>query len=242
MIESLATQWKVLPLVGALAVAYMIQLLIYVGVAAAVIGMYGTVTRFFGYGALLDDRPLRPRQIRDEMLWSLGTCGVCAAYLVACLKLSTGLWPASWVSALIQVLTFSIFYDFYFYWVHRLLHTRFLARFHALHHRSVRVTSWAVHCLHPVEALTNHLPVLLFMLVWPTGIGMVIVFQVLLMLAPAIGHSNFDPYPDIKWLQAVKRWNRSHQRHHQLGEAGNYGFLAMHWDAVLGTSYAPDKH
>lgn len=244
MIESLVTQWKALAWPGAWAVAWLIQVLIYLGVAGGVLGVYGLLRRLSGRGALIDNRPLRPHQIRDEMLWSLGTCAVCATYLAICLPLSAGIWPESVWVALSQILAFTVFYDFYFYWVHRLLHTPALARIHALHHRSVRVTSWAVHSLHPVEAITNHLPVPLFMLVWPTGIGMIVLFQVMLMFAPSIGHSNFDPYPDTvpdsRLMQGVKRWNRSHQRHHMLGQGGNYGFLAMHWDAVFGTSYKPE--
>ncbi len=43
--------------------------------------------------------------------------------------------------------------SFYFYWIHRLLHTNALYRFHALHHRNTDIGPWSGLSMHPVEHL-----------------------------------------------------------------------------------------
>lgn len=236
-IESALTQWKELPVHWSFVVAYLMQLAIYVFFAAGTTLIFAISLRAFKNGAPLDVRPLRPNQIRFEVSHSLVTCAICAIYAVIGLRLSYGVWPASWLTAILQAAAFLVFYDFYFYWTHRLLHAPFFMRIHGVHHRSVRVTSWAVHSLHPVEAVINRLPALLFMLIWPTSISGMIFFHGLLMYLPSVGHSNFDPYPNLGWLRGVKDWHKFHQQHHMLGKPGNFGFLNRFWDKVFGTMY-----
>jgi len=43
--------------------------------------------------------------------------------------------------------------SFYFYWMHRFLHTDFMYRFHALHHRNNDIGPWSGLSMHPVEHL-----------------------------------------------------------------------------------------
>jgi Delta7-sterol 5-desaturase len=237
MLKTFAMQWKELPVQWGFFVAYLMHIAIYVFFAAGTTLIFATSLRVFKNGAPLDTRPLRPNQIRFEVSYSLVTCAICAVYTVVGLSISHGVWPASWLMAILQAVAFLTFYDFYFYWTHRLLHTPYFSRFHGIHHRSVRVTSWAVHSLHPVEASINHLPVVLFMLVWPTSISSMVFFHALLMSRPSVGHSNFDPYPNFSWLRGVKDWHKFHQQHHMLGQPGNFGFLNRFWDRVFGTGY-----
>lgn len=236
-IESLAAEWRELPVHWSFAVAYLMQIAIYVFFAAGITLLFSISLRVFKNGVHLDTRPLRSNQIRFEVSYSLMTCAICAVYTVVGLSLSHGVWPESWLTGTLQALAFLAFYDLYFYWTHRLFHTAFFLRFHGVHHRSVRVTSWAVHSLHPVEAAINHLPILLFMLVWPTSISGMVFFHGLLMYLPSVGHSNFDPYPNFSWLRGVKDWHQFHQQHHMLGQPGNFGFLNRFWDKIFGTVY-----
>ncbi len=86
-------------------------------------------------------------------------------------------------------------------------------------------------------ALINQLPFLFFVLAWPTGFGMIVLFQVVIMFMTASGHSNYDPFARSSGLPRAKAFWRFHQRHHQLGR-GNFGFMGLHWDLVFGTAQA----
>jgi Delta7-sterol 5-desaturase len=236
MIDALVSQWRALPPGEALAVAFAIHLALYVGIAALVALPYAFMHRVLGRGALLDPRPLRSGQVRRELGWALSTCAVYAVCLLICLRLSQRAAPRGWGMAIVQFGALNLFYDFCIYWMHRLMHTRRLRAFHGVHHRSVRPTVWSVHSLHPVEALSNQLPVLLFMLLWPAPVQMVILFQALaVMYGGALGHSNFDPWGDAAWLRPLKRYLAFHQRHHQFSR-DNYGFAGPHWDLLFGTA------
>jgi len=230
-----STNWKSLPAWQGLLLSFAIQLLVYLLVTAAVWAAYGLLRLHLNIGGLLDARPLKPGQIRQEMLRGISTCVIYAVYTFICLRLSSGLWPASWLAGATQLAVFLALYDFWFYWSHRALHTRAFAAFHGTHHRSVRVTPWSVHSLHPLEAPINQLPFLLFVLAWPTGFGMIVLFQVVIMFMTASGHSNYDPFAQSSGLPRAKAFWRFHQRHHQLGR-GNFGFMGLHWDFVFGTA------
>ena len=84
------------------------------------------------------------------MLWTLAS-GVVIWTLLECL-----LWW-SMANGFARTITFdtnpawfvAIFFlipvweSFYFYWIHRLLHTRWFYRFHALHHRNTDIGPWS---------------------------------------------------------------------------------------------------
>lgn len=105
---------------------------------------------------------------------------------------------------------------------------------HGEHHRSVRVTPWSVHSLHPLEATINQFPFVVFALLWPVGFGMIVLLQVVLMFMTASGHSNYDPFAQIDGLPSAKSFWRFHQRHHHAARR-NYGFMGLHWDIVFKT-------
>lgn len=229
MLESLIAQWQSLSLPAALLVGFGLQLLAYLSVVGGSYVLFGGLRRFFAVGQLLDDRPLRPGQFRHELSYSLSTCAVLGLYSVLCLNLSSSVWPASWLVGALQVLVFYALYDFYFYGWHRLLH-RALPRIHGQHHRSVRVTPWAVHSLHPLEAAGSYGPVVVFALVCDPGIATVLLVQYALVFQSTGGHSNYNPVQP----QALVHLFRFHQQHHAFGRS-NFGFAGTHWDRLFGT-------
>ena len=64
-------------------------------------------------------------------------------------------WP--WLLASLPVAI--VLHDAYFYWTHRLMHTRWLFRHvHVVHHRSRHPSPWAALSFHPLEALVQGAP------------------------------------------------------------------------------------
>lgn len=238
MIGSWIDAWMQMPALEAFVVAFAIHFGIYAALAGSFSMVYGGMLRYLKWGARIDTRPLRRNQVLTEIMWSILTCTIYAGFTLLALRIAAGALPDSWNIGFLQLAVMLVYYDFLTYWSHRLLHTRWFASFHRVHHHSVRATPWSVYCMHPVEAIINQLQVISFMLIWPTSIGLMLLFQFCAMFGGAIGHSNFDPFGKANWLALPKRFHRFHQRHHSLGR-DNFGFAGPHWDSVFGTSGPP---
>jgi sterol desaturase/sphingolipid hydroxylase (fatty acid hydroxylase superfamily) len=251
MLEAWITTWQAQSLVVSFAIAYLIQVVMYFGAATELTLVYGALRHYFKIGALIDTQPLQHQQLRHEITRSLGACLIYAATTLLYLKYSASfssadnIWPSSWSQGLIQIVGFLLLNDFCAYWTHRLLHTRQLATFHSPHHDFVRVTPWSALSLHPIEALLNQLPYLLFIGVLfifqlPIGIGTLLLLQLILMIGAANSHSNFDPaggrFAKLNEWKLLKNQTFFHQRHHRYGR-DNYGYMGPHWDHVFGTNY-----
>src|SRR5687767_12957124 len=106
-----------------------------------------------GIGRVLDPRPLQPGQLRRELAQS----GVSVLVFGLGMVFPWGLlqlgWArldadAGWRQVAAEVLVLAIWNDVHFWLNHRLLHTRWLRRFHGPHHRSVVTTPWATYSFH----------------------------------------------------------------------------------------------
>ena len=246
MLNTWIDQWLALPLALGFAVAWLVQVAMYVGAAGEISIVYGFLRRHLGIGGLIDSRPLPPGQLRQEIIRSLLVCPIFAAPTLLFLHypLAT-LWPGSWQQALWQIGGFLLLNDFCAYWTHRLLHVRGISKYHGAHHRSKRVTPWSALSMHPVEAALSQLPYLIFFgAVWsaglPMGIGTLLALQLLLMVGQANSHSNYDPFAHRDPFPGkFSRWLKSqtlfHQLHHRHGRE-NYGYMGPHWDYVFGTA------
>lgn len=244
MLQTWIEHWRMQPLPVAFLVAFGIQMAMYLGAAGEIAGVYALLRRRFGIGALIDTRPLAPRQLRDEIRRSLRACTIHAIPTVLFLHYSDTIWPASWREAAWQVAGFLLLNDFCAYWTHRLLHTPALLKHHSAHHRSRRVTPWSALSMHPVEALLAQLPYVIFLgVLWsaglPMGIGTLLGLQLILMVGQANSHSNYDPLAQYNGWPLLKRQTLFHQHHHRHGR-DNYGYMGPHWDHVFHTAAQPD--
>ncbi|QTN36196.1 sterol desaturase family protein [Cognatishimia activa] len=120
----------------------------------------------------------------------------------------------------------------YFYGIHRLLHSRLLYRFHALHHRNTDVGPWSGLSMHPVEHLLYFGTALIHFIV-PTHPVHVICHLMFFGLYAIVTHSGFEGL----WRNGKKRLhlgNFHHQMHHRFFEV-NYGTLEIPMDKLFGT-------
>ena len=120
----------------------------------------------------------------------------------------------------------------YFYAIHRLLHSRLLYRFHALHHRNTDVGPWSGLSMHPVEHLLYFGTALIHFIV-PTHPVHLICHLMFFGLYAIVTHSGFEGL----WRNGKKRLhlgNFHHQMHHRFFEV-NYGTLEIPMDKLFGT-------
>ena len=217
------------------ATVLVLQILLYLTAAGSVAIFYKLVS-LTGVGTKIEPRTNYPRQVPTEISWSLGTCGVIAAYFYVAFVFIEETYSQDWVAAAWQVLGFIVVYDFYMYVTHRALHSGWLRKFHARHHTAISATPWSCINMHPVEAVINYLPFLLFAILTPVSLIVLLGIHVYLIFGIANGHSNYSLMPIAKTPFLFRELTTFHQQHHSDGR-GNFGYLYTHWDWVFGTRH-----
>jgi sterol desaturase/sphingolipid hydroxylase (fatty acid hydroxylase superfamily) len=122
--------------------------------------------------------------------------------------------------------------SFYFYWMHRFLHTDVMYRFHALHHRNTDIGPWSGLSMHPVEHLFYFGSVLVHFGIasHPVHIIFHLMFYGLLAITT---HTGFEGVL-FRNKKRLHLGNFHHQIHHRYFEC-NYGNLDVPWDILFGS-------
>lgn len=191
------------------------------------------VTR--GAGEYLDQRPLYEGQIWSEIKYSIWACILFAMASLITRFLYSSVWPESALSLVVQLLAFTVFYESYSYFVHRLLHLKVFRSVHFIHHRSVRVTPWSAYCVHPVEAAFIGFSAPIFMYLFPMSLSVILTFHVIGMAFTMLIHSNFSFKRTTMISKVVNTYTTDHAMHHRKGSV-NYGFVSPLWDILFKTN------
>lgn len=129
-------------------------------------------------------------------------------------------------------------HDTYFYWTHRLMHSRRLFKlFHRTHHLSVHPTPLAAFAFHPLEAFVESFLFLLIPLFLPVHWSVLVLFTLFSLFMNVYGHLGFNLFrPERMRKFPLNLLNHSthHSWHHQYYR-GNYGFYLQFWDRIMGT-------
>jgi Delta7-sterol 5-desaturase len=187
--------------------------------------------------------------MRREASYSLGTLAVFAA-LGLCVV--AGVWQGQLViyrdpSAygltwlLVSLPLMIIWHDFYFYWTHRLMHTRWMLRHvHGVHHRSRNPSPWAAYAFHPLEALINGLVTPLALCVVPLHWSVLLLFSLHQIVRNAHGHLAVETMPRGFVRHGLFRHFTTTTHHHMHHETarGHYGLWFTWWDRWCGTERA----
>lgn len=129
-------------------------------------------------------------------------------------------------------------HDAYFYWLHRLMHNKFLFKFvHLVHHKSTNPSPWAAYAFHPIEAILESGIFVLLLFIMPLQDWHLIVFFICSLIYNVYGHLGFELYPkgfSKNWFGKWINTSVNHNMHHQYFE-GNYGLYFTFWDKLMGT-------
>lgn len=197
----------------------------------------------FGVGGVLDTRPLRPGQLRHEFVQS----GVSILIFGIGMVFPWGLLQLGWarldpdagaLQIAIEILVLMAWNDVHFWVNHRLLHTRWLRRFHLPHHRSVVTTPFSTYSFHPIEALMLGNVILLPMVLHEFSFWSLLAVPLFSLFFNCIGHANYDFFPRVSyahWFAASRR----HHLHHACYN-GNYGFQFTFMDRLFRTRLTAD--
>jgi sterol desaturase/sphingolipid hydroxylase (fatty acid hydroxylase superfamily) len=185
------------------------------------------------------------------MFWSaVSGCGIWTAYEVVTLWAFANdvipylNWETSPVWFVVLFLAIPLIRDAHFYFVHRLLHVKFLYRnAHYLHHKNVNIGPWSGLSMHPVEHVLYFSGILLHWLVISHPVHAIFHIQAT-GLTPALGHAGFDKFL-LGGKTALPLGQRYfHYLHHKYFECNYGGDGSVPLDKWFGSQHdgTPESH
>jgi sterol desaturase/sphingolipid hydroxylase (fatty acid hydroxylase superfamily) len=177
-----------------------------------------------------------------------------ASMFIACLPVTLGLyfqfegwamvpWTLRWWTALPLFILCMFLYDTWFYFMHRMLHTKMFYRFHALHHKSVAPSIWSTYSedLLDTALLQGFSTVIVFVVPFPPAI--LIAQRLFEHFNGLFGHAGFEYFASsAARYPSPMLCTTFHDQHHS-GFRYNYGNYFSFWDRMLGTiSPEYDRH
>lgn len=131
-----------------------------------------------------------------------------------------------------------LIHDTYFYWFHRLMHTKFGMKYiHITHHRSTNPSPWAAFAFSPAEAVIEAGIIVVFAFLFPVHPLTIMMFMIFMTVYNVYGHLGWELYPKGFHKSIIGRWintSVNHNLHHEKFE-GNYGLYFLFWDRWMGT-------
>lgn len=129
-------------------------------------------------------------------------------------------------------------HDTYFYWTHRLMHSKFGMKYiHRVHHQSTNPSPWAAFAFHPFEAIIEAGIIIVVVFLFPVHYMAIILFMIFMTVYNVYGHLGWELYPHGFNKTMLGKWintSISHNQHHKHFE-GNYGLYFLFWDRWMDT-------
>ncbi|MEX2520644.1 MAG: sterol desaturase family protein [Paracoccaceae bacterium] len=184
------------------------------------------------------------KRARAEIMESLRSIAITAACMALAITLSIfgyTLWTPweSWIGVLGGAAILIVGYDLYFYWAHRLLHTKSLVRFHRWHHQSRAPTVWSADSQSGVETLMIQSFMIWAVLLLPIPPLALVLHRLYDHFNGQLGHCGYEFFADRSTrFPSPMVCITYHDQHHELYN-WNYGNFTSIWDRLHGTMH-PD--
>jgi sterol desaturase/sphingolipid hydroxylase (fatty acid hydroxylase superfamily) len=141
----------------------------------------------------------------------------------------------TWWNAVPWFAGLMVFYDTWFYWQHRLMHTKWFFRFHQVHHRSVAVTVWSSESFHWLDDATTKVFYTLAAFLTPVPMAALIAFRIFDMSKSTLGHCGHEFTASFfTRLPLPFMCTTFHDRHHSHFRV-NFAHTFTFWDRLCGT-------
>jgi sterol desaturase/sphingolipid hydroxylase (fatty acid hydroxylase superfamily) len=187
----------------------------------------------------IQSRPAKDQvsmEIRQSVLSLLSIAGYVAGGLFAQGKGWTMTpFALGWISAPLTFVASVVIYDTWFYWGHRLMHTRFLYRFHAHHHKSIVPTPWSNNSDTLVGAFVEQSYFLVAPFLLPIPLEVLLAHKIYDQVTGMIGHAGHEYFASGT---ARRPWpllcTTFHDQHHGFFHY-NFANTFSWWDRLMGT-------
>jgi sterol desaturase/sphingolipid hydroxylase (fatty acid hydroxylase superfamily) len=181
--------------------------------------------------------------LRTVVVFSLNGFAIYALVTTGVIVLPSTIEAAGgWVGIAASLAAVLVAHDTWFYWTHRLMHGRRLARhIHRAHHRSNAPTPFAAYAFDIGEAVIQAVFLTLFLLVLPVHPIAISLFLLIMIVRNVMGHAGVELHPAIFAPGRALGWittTTHHDLHHQTGR-WNFGLYFTWWDRLMGTEH-PD--
>ena len=181
-------------------------------------------------------------QVRDNMFWSIASAGTIWTGFEVLMHWAYANSLIPYIDPREQPVAFALilflsplWYNFYFYWGHRLLHVKFLYRaVHHVHHRNIEVGPWSGLSQHPIEHVVMYASMLIHWVIGAHPINMIFQGQQV-TFGSITGHGGFEEIV-VKDDLKISYGNYWHSLHHRFFEC-NYGEPTIPLDHLFGTNF-----
>lgn len=146
-----------------------------------------------------------------------------------------------------QLILGLLLFDGWMYLWHRANHeSRFLWRFHRLHHSDTAMDVTTTIRFHPGEIALSTLARLLVMPLLGLTVGQLLIYEIIMFPVILLHHSNirFPEWLDrrLRWLIVTPAVHRIHHSNRQIETDSNYGSILTIWDRLGGTRRQGEKN
>lgn len=169
-----------------------------------------------------------------------------ASILVTCLSVAIGLfaqdrgwamqpWAFSWWTAVPLFLLCMVLFDTWFYFAHRLLHTRYFYKYHLEHHRSVAPTVWSNDSIGLVDTALSQgfYAVIVFIVPFPPVI--LLANRLFDQINGTFGHAGFEYFASKSARYPSPMLCTTYHDQHHAEFKYNFANYFSFWDRMLGT-------
>jgi sterol desaturase/sphingolipid hydroxylase (fatty acid hydroxylase superfamily) len=211
----------------------------------AIYGLTGTIL-----GAVNRRHPKRkiqksdcpPERVRADIAQSIRSLLVISVFLGAGLVMQSRGWgwsppPATPVNVTLSLVASLILFDTWFYWGHRLIHTRPLyRRVHRWHHLTVTPTAWSNNSDTFLDnlVLQSYWLVVIFMI--PINPWVLVAHKIFDQITGMVGHAGYEYFAGraARWPSPMVAtiFHDQHHKHFTCNYATHFSF----WDRLMGTA------
>lgn len=187
----------------------------------------------------IQNRPAK-NQIAMEVRTSIGSLALVAALVAGGVFIQAKgwtltPWPPTWWSVPLLGLVSLVLYDAWFYWGHRLMHTDYLYRFHAHHHKSVVPTPWSNNSDSPIGTFVEQSYFLFVPLFLPIPPDLLVAHKIYDQISGMIGHAGHEyvasPKTRRPWPLLCTTFHDQHHGYFRYNYANTFSW----WDRWMGT-------
>ena len=218
--------------------SYLAHLLLYFAQGA----MHTLINRHFQHRCIQPKQQKRTqKRTRIEILYSVKSLIVTSGCLAGGLWLQAQGWvlfdpfELTLINGISFFLISVVLYDAWFYWMHRLMHTRTLYRFLSLHHQSVAPSAWSNYSDSSIDAFVHQAYYLIAPLLLPIPPEILILHRLVDRINGQIGHSGYEFFADrFPRYPSPMLCVTFHDQHHQYFNYNFANFFSI-WDRLFGT-------
>ena len=201
---------------------------------------------------ILNKKPLKMKQVRKEIYWSLisgfifGAIAVFIYYLwsinYTAIYLDFNNYPLWYIP--ISIFAFLFIQDTYYYWIHRWMHLPKIYKFfHKVHHKSVHTTVFTAFSFHPYETFLQAIFLPIIVIFLPIHLYALFAVLLIMTLSATINHAGVEVYPSGKLGNWFRKWiiGATHHDSHHTKFNFNYGLYFTFWDRLMKTEIEEKK-